>query len=121
MKFITIAALLVSAVAVSAAVLPVQPKHSLALPEDQNQNIESPSPVLAVPTKSYIVVFKESAAPHAIQNVERDILAFGGKIGRRYTTLIKGFSALIPTQVVAAISNNPIIDYIEEDSEVTIL
>ncbi|KAF9111620.1 hypothetical protein BGX27_004672 [Mortierella sp. AM989] len=121
MKFITIAALLVSAVAVSAAVLPVQPKHSLALPEDQNQNVESPNPVLAAPAKSYVVVFKESAASQAILNVERDIVAFGGKIGWRYTTLIKGFSAWIPAQVVIALSNNPAIDYIEEDSEVTTL
>ncbi|KAF9111618.1 hypothetical protein BGX27_004670 [Mortierella sp. AM989] len=121
MKFITIAALLVSAVAVSAAVLPIQPKHSLALPEDQNQNVESPSPVLALPAKSYIVVFKESAVPLAIEKVERDILAFGGKVGRRYTTLIKGFSALIPAQAVTALSNNPIIDYIEEDSDASTL
>ncbi|KAF9352382.1 hypothetical protein BGX26_009786 [Mortierella sp. AD094] len=95
MKFTTIAALLASAVAVSAA----------AIPQEQNH--------------SYIVVFKSTAAAQAMEKVEHDILDFGGKIGQRYTTVLKGFSAWIPAQVVEALSANPFIAYIEEDSEVT--
>ncbi|KAF9401439.1 hypothetical protein BGX21_001698 [Mortierella sp. AD011] len=55
-----------------------------------------------------------------MEKVERDILDFGGRIGQRYTTVLKGFSAWIPAQIVEALSTNPFIEYIEKDSKVTI-
>lgn len=52
-----------------------------------------------------------------MENVEKEILAFGGKIGQRYSAALKGFSAWIPGPIVNALSTNPFIDYIEEDGE----
>ncbi|KAF9347426.1 hypothetical protein BGX26_001080 [Mortierella sp. AD094] len=95
MKFATIAALLVSAVAVSGA----------AIPQEQNQ--------------SYIVVFKSTTATQVIEQVEKDIVGLGGKIGQHYNTVLKGFSAWIPSQIVGVLSTNPFIAYIEEDSKVS--
>ena len=46
-----------------------------------------------------------------------DILGLGGKIGQRYTSALKGFSASIPAHIMSALSTNPNIDYIEEDGE----
>ncbi|KAF9111621.1 hypothetical protein BGX27_004673 [Mortierella sp. AM989] len=120
MKFITLITFLASAIAISSAALPVQPNIGFTFQEDQNQPqkiVESRNPVSA---KSYIVVFKESAALQAIEKVEHEILNFGGKIGQRYTTVMKGFSAWIPAPVLVALSANPFIDYIEEDSDVGI-
>ncbi|KAG0005988.1 hypothetical protein BGZ80_002178 [Entomortierella chlamydospora] len=95
MKFATIVALLVSAVAVSGA----------AIPQEESQ--------------SYIVVFKSTTTAEAIEQVEKDIVGFGGKIGQHYDTVLKGFSAWIPTQVVSTLSASPFIAYIEEDAKVT--
>lgn len=63
------------------------------------------------------MVFKESTAAHIIEKAEKDVLDLGGKIVQRYNTVFKGFAALIPTPIIQALSTNPDIDYIEEDSE----
>jgi hypothetical protein len=52
-----------------------------------------------------------------MENVEKEILAFGGKIGQRYSSALKGFSAWIPGPIVTALLANPFINYIEEDRE----
>lgn len=63
------------------------------------------------------MAFKDSAAADVILKAEKEILAFGGKIGHRYTAALRGFSAWIPGPIVTALSTNPFIDYIEEDGE----
>ena len=73
--------------------------------------------VLTATGRSYIVVFKDSTAAHVIEKAENDILDLGGKIGQRYTTVLKGFSAWMPGHIYTALSTNPFIDYIEEDGE----
>ncbi|KAF9097692.1 hypothetical protein BGX29_007976 [Mortierella sp. GBA35] len=126
MKFTTVAALLATVAAVASAALPVEPAINGFViqegPSDQyvidNSNNNN-QPIQTQKTKSYIVVFKDSAVLQVMDNVEKEILAFGGKIGQRYNAALKGFSAWIPGPVVAALSTNPFIDYIEEDSEVT--
>ena len=80
-------------------------------------SIPIPKTIIAQGTKSYIVVFKDTAVLQAMENVEKEILAFGGKIGQRYSAALKGFSAWIPGPIVTALSTNPFIDYIEEDGE----
>ncbi|KAG0298063.1 hypothetical protein BGZ98_000332 [Dissophora globulifera] len=123
MKVLALVALLATTLAVSSAALPVEPKNAFALAqEDQNQpqNVVEPrKPILPISVKSYIVVFKPTAATHIIEKAERDIMELGGKIGQRYSSVLKGFSAWIPSPVLQALSTNPFIDYIEEDGEVT--
>ncbi|KAG9062696.1 hypothetical protein KI688_005002 [Linnemannia hyalina] len=126
MKFTTIAAVLATFVAVASAALPVEPAINGFVIQDNpsvSQQIvidtDHNKPAQTQGTKSYIVVFKDTAAAHVMENVEKEILAFGGKIGLRYSAALKGFSAWIPGPIVTALSTNPFIDYIEEDSEVT--
>ncbi|KAF9126536.1 hypothetical protein BGW39_006556 [Mortierella sp. 14UC] len=125
MKFTTVVALLASIVAVTSAALPVEPAiNGFVIQENPSSQIVIDSnsgnkPPQTQGTKSYIVVFKDTAVLQVMENVEKEILAFGGKIGQRYSAALKGFSAWIPGPIVAALSTNPFIDYIEEDSEVT--
>ncbi|KAF9111617.1 hypothetical protein BGX27_004669 [Mortierella sp. AM989] len=120
MRFI--ATLLVFVVAVSAVVLPLQPKHNLALPEDQiqAQKVESRHPVLVVRSrrlKYFHVVFKDFACLDTIKKIEDDVANKGGLIGQVYNTVMQGFGAWIPIQIVVALSNNPFIDHIKEHKE----
>ncbi|KAG0270837.1 hypothetical protein BGZ95_001448, partial [Linnemannia exigua] len=125
MKFTTVVALLASVVAVTSAALPVEPAiNGFVIQENPNSQIvldTDSTNTHKVPqtqgTKSYIVVFKDTAVLQVMENVEKEILAFGGKIGQRYSAALKGFSAWIPGPIVTALSTNPFIDYIEEDSE----
>ncbi|KAF9571825.1 hypothetical protein EC968_010626 [Mortierella alpina] len=119
MKFLTIATLLASAIAVASAALPVEPKNAMTFQEDysQQQHVVEEPPA-STGFKSYIVVFKESTALEVIEKAVNDILGLGGKIGQRYTSALKGFSASIPAHIMSALSTNPAIDYIEEDGEV---
>ncbi|KAF9939463.1 hypothetical protein BGZ67_009499 [Mortierella alpina] len=118
MKFLTIVTLLASAIAVASAALPVEPKNAITFQEDYNQqqHVVEDRPV-SNGYKSYIVVFKESTALEVIEKAVNDILGLGGKIGQRYTSALKGFSASIPAHIMSALSTNPYIDYIEEDGE----
>ncbi|KAF9138491.1 hypothetical protein BGX30_009093 [Mortierella sp. GBA39] len=127
MKFTTIAAVLATFVAVASAALPVEPAINGFVIQDNTPSVSQQividtdhnnKPAQTQGTKSYIVVFKDTAAAHVMENVEKEILAFGGKIGLRYSAALKGFSAWIPGPIVTALSTNPFIDYIEEDSEV---
>jgi hypothetical protein len=62
------------------------------------------------------VVFKESTEARVIEKAEKDILDLGGKIVQRYSSVFKGFAALMPSPLIQALSTNPFIDYIEEDT-----
>ncbi|KAF9975100.1 hypothetical protein BGZ73_001361 [Actinomortierella ambigua] len=125
MKFSLVIATLAAVATVASAALPVQPPSDFALREDQmreQQVVGNHKPLVApapAGVKSYIVVFKESAAAHVIEAAIRDIESFGGKIGQRYSSALKGFAAKIPSGIISALSTNPFIDYIEEDGEVT--
>lgn len=76
---------------------------------NQHQTAESTS--LA---DSYIIVFKEQ-----VQNVDAEVeqlsKRFGIKAGFKYKNTIKGFSAKLPAAAILGLSNNPNIDYIEQD------
>ncbi|KAG0312372.1 hypothetical protein BGZ97_011239 [Linnemannia gamsii] len=127
MKFTTVAALLATFAAVASAALPVEPAINGFIIQDDTPSarqqivIDSDhhKPAQTQGTKSYIVVFKDTAALQVMENVEKEILAFGGKIGQRYSSALKGFSAWIPGPIVTALLANPFINYIEEDREVT--
>ncbi|KAK3816582.1 MAG: hypothetical protein J3Q66DRAFT_440975 [Benniella sp.] len=123
MKFITFAAVLAATAAVASAALPAQPEGPFGIAQewDQHQNVIDRQHKVSFSDslKSYIVVFKESTAAHIIEKAEKDVLDLGGKIVQRYNTVFKGFAALIPTPIIQALSTNPDIDYIEEDSEMS--
>ncbi|KAF9583205.1 hypothetical protein BGW38_010034 [Lunasporangiospora selenospora] len=114
MKFSAVVALLATVLTVSSAALPVEPKVTFDIDETQQHAVEGHTPFSAS-LKSYIVVFKDSAAALAIERIEKDILGLGGKIGHRYDSVLKGFSAWLPTPVFKALSTNPLISYIELD------
>ncbi|KAF9421221.1 hypothetical protein BGZ94_008881 [Podila epigama] len=124
MKFLTIATVFAAIATVATAALPVEPVQAFVMHTDNSaiaqQHVSQDQKLHGLPAgKSYIVVFKDSAAADIIAKAEREILAFGGKIGQRYSTVLKGFSAWIPSPIVSAMSTNPFIDYIEEDGEGT--
>jgi len=71
----------------------------------------------------YIVVFKPHATPQQIEQYAAQVVAAGGQVGHRYDSIIKGFSANIPDNVVAIFQDNLAdspVDYIEPDSIVMI-
>ncbi|KAG0239440.1 hypothetical protein B0O80DRAFT_79515 [Mortierella sp. GBAus27b] len=119
MKFIALATVLAATIAVASASLPVQPESFVLSQEDQHQHIINHKPVFIDTLKSYIVVFKESTEARVIEKAEKDILDLGGKIVQRYNSVFKGFAALMPSPLIQALSTNPFIDYIEEDTPVT--
>ncbi|KAG0028091.1 hypothetical protein BGZ82_008623 [Podila clonocystis] len=120
MRFFAIASVIAAAVAVVSAALPVEPVNAFVLQQENNEQrvLQDKKPFDMTGGKSYIVAFKDSAAADVILKAEKEILAFGGKIGHRYTAALRGFSAWIPGPIVTALSTNPFIDYIEEDGEV---
>ncbi|KAF9377341.1 hypothetical protein CPB97_010273 [Podila verticillata] len=120
MRFFVIATVIAVATAVVSAALPVEPMNAFVLQQEDNEQhvLQDKKPFDMTGGKSYIVAFKDTAAAEVILKAEKEILAFGGKIGHRYTTALRGFSAWIPGPIVTAMSTNPFIDYIEEDGEV---
>ncbi|KAI8822579.1 protease propeptide/inhibitor [Fimicolochytrium jonesii] len=67
----------------------------------------------------YIVVFKEGTAQNVIDQAAKDVEAQGGKIGHRYDTTMKGFSATVPDNVITTFKAHEKVDYIEADGEVS--
>src|SRR5215216_4160894 len=68
---------------------------------------------------SYIVVLKPETPPEEVEAVANDFLAHHGGVARHvYTHTIKGFSIQLPEAAAMAISRDPRVGYVEEDSEV---
>ena len=61
----------------------------------------------------YIVVMKPRADASATAAVRRSALRNGGDVLFDYSHALKGFSARLPEQAVAALANNPNVLYIE--------
>ncbi|KAI8913835.1 hypothetical protein PhCBS80983_g04375 [Powellomyces hirtus] len=74
---------------------------------------------MSAKTGSYIVVFKPDTPDHVIEKAAKDVEASGGKIGHRYDSTMKGFSATVPDQVITTFQAHENLDYIEADGEVT--
>ena len=68
---------------------------------------------------SYIVVFKEDASD-VDNEVQRAIKAQGVTPEFVYRHALKGFSGKLPAAAVAALRNNPLVKYIEQDQTVSI-
>ena len=62
----------------------------------------------------YIVVLKDGVVdvPGAARGIAA---AFGATVDRTYSHALKGFAVKLPSQALAGIRNNPLVDYIEPD------
>ncbi|CAH2450533.1 Protease B inhibitor 2 [Komagataella phaffii CBS 7435] len=69
--------------------------------------------------KSFIITLKEDATDPAIEKVKSFIKSIGGEISHEFS-LIKGFSAKLPTTHVSSVEGDEAVATIEEDSEVHI-
>ena len=68
-------------------------------------------------TDEYIVVFKDHVANPAAEAANA-VASAGGQVHFTYTAAIKGFSATLSAPALAALQNNPNVDYIEQDQTV---
>ncbi|KAH9839391.1 uncharacterized protein C8Q71DRAFT_749242 [Rhodofomes roseus] len=68
----------------------------------------------------YIVVFKDHVSDADVEKYAADVGANGGEVGNRFGSLLKGFSATIPTSYLNQLQSlqGGIIDYIEPDQVV---
>ncbi|KAI0075459.1 hypothetical protein K474DRAFT_1387946 [Panus rudis PR-1116 ss-1] len=72
----------------------------------------------------YIVVFKDSASPEAIEKYAQEVGSAGGNVTARYDSALKGFAATIPDsylqslQAQSQLADSPI-QLIEPDGIVT--
>lgn len=67
----------------------------------------------------YIVVFKSDVTQSAALAAQLT-QQHGGQVLHTYTNAIKGFAARLPGAAVAALSNNPNVDYVEQDATVSL-
>ncbi|PCH43851.1 protease propeptide/inhibitor [Wolfiporia cocos MD-104 SS10] len=70
----------------------------------------------------YIVVFKDHVTASQIDEYVNSVNANGGSVGRRFDSLLNGFSATIPDSYLTQLQSlqGDVIDYIEPDQEVRI-
>jgi len=74
----------------------------------------------AIPDQ-YIVVLKDDTPGPDVDSVATELaLTHGGVPGHVYRHALKGFSIRLPEPAARALSHNPRVDYVEEDSEVNI-
>ncbi|EMD37810.1 hypothetical protein CERSUDRAFT_105702 [Gelatoporia subvermispora B] len=69
----------------------------------------------------YIVVFKDGVTQDKIDKYATEVDASGGQVSRKFSSLLKGFSAEIPESYLTQLKSleGGDIDYIEPDSIVT--
>lgn len=69
----------------------------------------------------YIVVLKRETPSEEVEATTNELLAqHGGNVDHLYTHAIKGFSIQMPEAAAIALSRNPKVEYVEEDSEATL-
>ena len=69
----------------------------------------------------YIVVLKRETPSEEVEATTNELLAqHGGNVNHIYTHAIKGFSIQMPEAAAIALSRNPKVEYVEEDSEATL-
>ncbi|KAJ3186715.1 hypothetical protein HDU85_007535 [Gaertneriomyces sp. JEL0708] len=67
----------------------------------------------------YVVAFKADTPQDVIDQAAKDIEAQGGKIGHKYDTVMKGFAATLPDNLLTTFKAHDKVDYIEADGEVS--
>jgi hypothetical protein len=69
----------------------------------------------------YIVVLKHDTPGQQVESITNELLArHGGTAGYVYKNAIKGFSIQLPEAAARALSNDPRVEYVDEDGEVTL-
>jgi subtilisin family serine protease len=69
----------------------------------------------------YIVVLKDGVAAGGVEALSDELAgAHGGRRGFVYETALKGFSVRLPEAAARALSNDPRVDYVIEDGEVSV-
>jgi hypothetical protein len=69
----------------------------------------------------YVVVLKDDAAGSAVESVSDELArAHGGLRRFVYESALKGFSVRLPEAAARALSNDPRVDYVIEDGEVSV-
>ncbi|KAI5120293.1 hypothetical protein M0805_005799 [Coniferiporia weirii] len=70
---------------------------------------------------SFIVVFKDGVTSEQIEKYAEEVNSNGGQVYRRFDTLLNGFAATIPEQLLTQFSSlqGSVVDYIEPDQVVT--
>jgi len=64
----------------------------------------------------YIVVLKDSVASQAASTASNLAEQYGGSVIHIYGNAIKGFSVRLPEAAALALSQNPLVSYVEEDA-----
>ncbi len=69
----------------------------------------------------YIVVFNQTTPISEISVIAADLIrAHGGNLKDTYRHALKGFSIVVPEVAARAISNDPRVEYVEEDGRVSL-
>ena len=68
----------------------------------------------------YVVVLKDAAASGVESVADELVRAHGGQRKFIYKNALKGFSVRLPESAAQALSNDPRVEYVEEDGEVSI-
>jgi subtilisin family serine protease len=108
-----------AAVSVAALVLPFAATAAQAAPADDLAPVRGAGQADAIPGE-YIVVMKQNAAKGAVRDAKQQARGRGGQVRFSYDTALSGFSATLPDKAVEALRNNPNVDYIEADQQVTL-
>ncbi len=70
----------------------------------------------------YVVVLKDSIAQDDIATVAKELARIhGGKIKHVYEHALKGFALRLPEAAAVALSQDPRVEYVQEDAEVSIV
>lgn len=68
----------------------------------------------------YIVVLKSGAGTTSVDRAKDKARDRGGRVQRSYSTAIKGFSAKLNKQALAAVKQDPAVAFVEQDQEISL-
>ena len=66
----------------------------------------------------YIVVLKRSADTSSVSRAENRVRSHGGRVGKKFGSALKGFSAKFDKDALAAVKADPAVDFVEADQVV---
>jgi subtilisin family serine protease len=112
-----ISALLVTIILclVAHSALPVRGKIEARKVKDKFRKVERNIP------NQYVVVLKDETDSSSVESIADELVrSHGGKRKFTYKSALKGFSVRLPERAAEALSNDPRVEYVIEDAEVSI-